>query len=106
MSRKPRLLAIGLLMLALLVGNVPLAGANALVAAGEIAVVATTEGHLLSLREGPGLGFAILIGMGAGTEVEILRWPSLRRWYPLVSGDRWWPGRLVLGRLAGITDRC
>jgi hypothetical protein len=75
MSRKPRLLAIGLLMLALVVGNVPQAGANASVAAGEIAVVATTEGDLLSLREGPGLGFAVMIGLGAGTEVEILDGP-------------------------------
>jgi uncharacterized protein YraI len=89
MSRKPRLLAIGLLVLALVVGNVPLAGANALVAVGEIAVVATTEGHLLSLREGPGLGFAILIGMGAGTEVDILDGPVYADgipWYQVTDG--------------------
>ncbi|MFN8511676.1 MAG: C40 family peptidase [Chloroflexia bacterium] len=88
MSRKPRLLAIVLLASSLLLGSAPQVGASSLVDVGETAVVATTEGNLLSLRDGPGLDATILIGLGAGTEVMVLDGPVYAddiAWYK-VSG--------------------
>src|SRR5690349_19711211 len=88
MSRKPRLLAIVLLASSLLLSGVPLVGANDLVDIGAAAVVATTEGDLLSLRDSPGLDSTVLIGLGAGTEVMVLDGPVYAddiAWYK-VSG--------------------
>lgn len=75
MSGTPRIVAVGLLVTALLLGNVLVAGAIELAASGEIAMVATTGGETLKLRAGPGTGYAILRDMVAGAEVEILDGP-------------------------------
>jgi uncharacterized protein YraI len=76
MSRKSRLLAIFLFTLGLLLNSAPQAGAKNLVDIGDSAVVATTEGDLLSLRDGPGLAYPVLIGLGAGTEALVLDGPA------------------------------
>ena len=86
MLRKPRIVAVGLLVIALVLGNMPLIGAAEL---GEVAVVATTEGNTLSLREGPGTDYGILLGMEAGTTVAILDGPIYGEgigWYQVRVG--------------------
>lgn len=89
MSGTPRIVAVGLLVATLLLSNVPVIGAIDLAAPGEIAVVATTGGETLKLRAGPGTDSAILLGMVAGTEVEILEGPVYDgglAWYRIGTG--------------------
>lgn len=75
MSRKARLVAIGLLVFTLALGVLPTVGANTLVEVGGTAMVATTEGDTLAVREGPGLGFGILTRLSAGTLVSVQAGP-------------------------------
>jgi uncharacterized protein YraI len=106
MSGTPRIVAAGLLVLALLLSNVPILGAIGLAAPGELAVVATTGGETLKLRAGPGTGYAILLGMVAGTEVEILAGPVYDgglAWYRVGTGGvvGWSAGEWLQSPTAG-----
>lgn len=86
-------LRIGVLALLLAVTasslSVPLAGAA--VEPGAKAVVATTEGDLLSLRSGPGITFPRLIAMPQGLEVDVLAGPETSAdgvaWYQIRAGE-------------------
>lgn len=79
------------LLLALLASSlsVPLAGAA--ITPGAKAVVATTEGDLLSLRSGPGITFPLLIAMPQGLEVDVLAGPETSAdgaaWYRVRAGE-------------------
>lgn len=59
-------------------------------AVGSTAVVATTDGDLLTLRAGPGVGYAALTAFAAGAELSVLDGPvpgaDGRLWYQ-VAGD-------------------
>lgn len=79
------------LLLALVASSlsVPLAGAA--IAPGTKAVVATTEGDLLSLRSGPGVSFPLSIAMPQGLEVDVLSGPETSAdgaaWYQVRAGE-------------------
>lgn len=79
------------LLLAVLASSlgVPLAGAA--ITPGAKAVVATTEGDLLSLRSGPGTSFPLLIAMPQGLEVDVLSGPETSAdgaaWYQVRAGE-------------------
>lgn len=59
------------------------------IAAGGTAVVATTEGDVLALRAGPGIGYAALAAFAAGTELPVLAGPvpgeDGRLWYQVAG---------------------
>lgn len=63
---------------------VPHAGAAAFALGGTV-VVATTEGDVLALRSGPGVGYPALTAFAAGTELAVLDGPVAdgegRLWY-------------------------
>ncbi len=65
------------ILLAALAGStaVPPAAAAAGIVVGELAIVATTEGDLLTLRDGPGTAFTALTAFAAGTTLHILDGP-------------------------------
>lgn len=89
MPRRIQFIAIALLLLQLCYGAVPTVKANDLIDIGGVAVVATTEGDLLTLRDGPGMGYAALRGLSAGTEVLVLDGPIYAEgvgWYQISSG--------------------
>jgi len=77
-------------LLAALVGfaAVPRAAAAG-IAVGGLAVVATSEGELLTLRDGPGTAFTALTAFAAGTTLQILDGPVAdpadMAWYQVVS---------------------
>ncbi len=60
-------------------------------AAGDTAVVATTEGDLLALREGPGTDYQVLAFFPAGTRLTILDGPLVGdeglSWYEVSDGE-------------------
>lgn len=91
MSRLARIGLLGVLLLGpWLPGAGRAAGAAGLLAVGETVVVATTEGDLLSLRTGPGVGFPAVTAFGAGTALEIIDGPATsddgRVWFQVVAG--------------------
>ncbi|MDP9374839.1 MAG: C40 family peptidase [Chloroflexota bacterium] len=67
----------------------PVVRAQPVMAPGDIAVVATTEGDHLALREGPGFDFAILATFPAGVEVTVLGGPETgpdgAQWYEVAG---------------------
>jgi len=60
-------------------------------AAGDTAVVATTEGDLLALREGPGTDYPVFAFFPAGTRLTILDGPLVGdeglSWYEVSDGE-------------------
>ncbi len=89
MSRRIQYIAIALLLLNLCYGAVPAAKANDLIDIGDVAVVSTTEGDVLTLRGGPGLDYGAIRGLPAGTEVQVLDGPVYSDgigWYQISSG--------------------
>lgn len=64
--------------------TVPRTGAATLALGGTV-VVATTEGDVLALRSGPGVGYPALTAFAAGTELAVLTGPiaddTSRLWY-------------------------
>jgi cell wall-associated NlpC family hydrolase len=84
-----RTAAIGALLAALAgIAAVPHADA-ARVGVGDLVVVATTEGDLLTLRDGPGTAFTALTAFAAGTTLHVLDGPvadpSGSPWYRVTT---------------------
>jgi len=91
MAKIRRTAAIGMLVVALLLGGPTLpATAEGRFAAGDTAIVATTEGDLLALREGPGTDYQALTAFAAGTRLSILDGPLVGdeglSWYRVSDG--------------------
>jgi len=83
--------ALGVLVVTmLLVGSVSPAAAEGSFVAGDTAIVATTEGNLLALREGPGIDYQALASFAAGTRLTILDGPLVGdeglSWYAVSDG--------------------
>jgi uncharacterized protein YraI len=71
-------------------GVVQHAGAGGWIDVGGVAVVATTEGDVLALREGPGTSYGALTAFAAGTELSVLDGPVTgddgALWYQVAGG--------------------
>lgn len=65
-------------------------GARADLAVGSTAIVATTEGDLLSLRAGPGVGYPLVSALPQGTVLDVLAGPATASdgtlWYQVRAG--------------------
>ena len=72
-------LVVALLVALTGVAAVPRAAAAGIAAGGSV-VVATTEGDLLTLRDGPGTAFAALTAFAAGTTLRVLDGPVEDDW--------------------------
>ncbi len=80
MAKLWRIIAIGALVAALLVaGPIRPALAEGSFTAGDTAIVVTTEGDLLALREGPGTDYQALTAFAAGTRLTVLDGPLVGR---------------------------
>ena len=91
MARLWRIIAIGALVAALLVaGPIRPALAEGSFTAGDTAIVVTTEGDLLALREGPGTNYQALTAFAAGTRLTVLDGPLVGdeglTWYRVSDG--------------------
>ncbi len=91
MTRLWRIAAIGILVAALLLsGPVRSTVAAGEFAAGDTAIVVTTEGDLLALREGPGIDYQALTAFAAGTRLTVLDGPLVGdeglSWYRVSDG--------------------
>lgn len=92
MRQGTRLRGCGLaVLLALILGTIAVPVAGATISVGDKAIVATTEGDLLSLRSGPGTTFPLLIAMPQGLEVDVLSGPEASAdgalWYQIRAGE-------------------
>ncbi len=91
MARLWRIAAIGILVAALLLsGPVRSTVAATSIVAGDTAIVVTTEGDLLALREGPGIDYQALTAFAAGTRLTVLDGPLVGdeglSWYRVSDG--------------------
>lgn len=109
MAKSWRIAAIGLLIVALMLGGpISPAMAEGSFAVGDTAIVATTEGDLLALREGPGTDYQALTAFAVGTRLTVLDGPLVGdeglSWYRVSDGPlSGWSAAMWLGADDGTT---
>lgn len=112
MSAGVRTLAIALVLSGLCGGfTAARAGAEGWLEVGGTAVVATTDGDVLALRAGPGVGYGALTAFSAGTELRVLDGPVADAnglpWYQVSGGGLvgWSAGNWLAPPTAGSGTR-